>query len=65
MYVCVHACVHGLARVNFILLLLGFFSSDESDLRESFMSASNSLREDFRFGHTQSPDVLAEYKYSE
>ena len=42
-----------------------YCSSEKSDLRDSFMTAANSMREDFKFAHTTAPEVLEEYKYSE
>ena len=43
----------------------GFFASEKSDLRDAFMKTSDSLREDFRFAHSDSEEVLSAYKYSE
>ena len=42
-----------------------YCSSEKSDLRDAFMTAANSMREDFKFAHTTAPEVLEEYKYSE
>lgn len=42
----------------------GFFKSDSS-LKEAFMSVSNTLREDFRFGYSTEEEVLEEYGYEE
>ena len=41
-----------------------FFASEKSDLRDAFMTAANSMREDFKFAHATAPEVLEEYKYS-
>ena len=47
------------------IVCVGFFASEKSDLRDAFMTAANSMREDFKFAHTTAPEVLEEYKYSE
>ena len=46
-------------------LFLGFFKSDSSPLKEAFVTASNTLRENFRFGHTSAVDAVEEFGYEE
>ncbi len=45
----------------------GFFpeSETESKVKFAFKSNADKMRDDFRFGMSSNPDVLAEYGYSE
>ena len=45
--------------------IVGFFSEETSDLKKAFLSASSTLRDDFRFAHTTAANVLKEYGHKE
>lgn len=39
------------------IMVIGFFSSADSDFAKEFAKAANTLRESFKFAHTSNPDV--------
>lgn len=43
----------------------GFFTGENDDLKDNFMSTANRMRDDFRFGLTSDPEVMKEFGYSE
>lgn len=45
--------------------LPGFFTSAESKLQKAFKATADSLRESFRFAHSDKPEVLAAYGITE
>ena len=45
--------------------IVGFFSEEGLDLKKEFMLAASTLRDDFRFAHTEAADVLKEYGHKE
>eukprot|EP00731_Ephydatia_muelleri_P016571 Em0009g995a len=45
--------------------VVGFFTSAESKLQKAFKATADSLRESFRFAHSDKPEVLAAYGITE
>ena len=43
----------------------GFFTSENSELKVAFSAVSNTLRESFRFAHSDDKEVLDEYGFQE
>ena len=48
-----------------VLIVLGFFTEDETKLRKAFTSVADTLRDNFRFAFSTAKEVMDEYKYSE
>ena len=48
-----------------VLIVLGFFTEEETKLRKAFTSVADTLRDNFRFAFSTAKEVMDEYKYSE
>ena len=48
-----------------VLIVLGFFTEEESKLRKAFTSVADTMRDSFRFAFSTAKEVIEEYKYSE
>ena len=48
-----------------VLIVLGFFTEEESKLRKVFTSVADTMRDSFRFAFSTAKEVIEEYKYSE
>ena len=48
-----------------VLIMLGFFTEEESKLRKAFTSVADTMRDSFRFAFSTAKEVIEEYKYSE
>jgi len=46
-------------------VVVGFFSSEGSDLQKQFQKVADSLSEDFKFGHSTNSEVLDKYNYKD
>ena len=49
----------------YVLIVLGFFTEEESKLRKAFTSVADTMRDSFRFAFSTAKEVLEEYSYSE
>ena len=49
----------------YFVCVSGFFTSAESKLQKAFKTTADSLRELFRFAHTNKPEVLAAFGATE